>query len=144
MSSEAAVMGTPRQLSHEGKQYPVQLITGRVQTEFERLVMSRAHDRLFDQRKSGRITRKEYLAELRQLGEREDRGEFSFLTISNVGLLTSWGQKKLLGLLMPGVDEATIDKLHEERTDDVLWVLQRVMEDSFPETIKRAKQEQSE
>ena len=138
MSAEAALLGVPRQLIHDGTSYPVNLIGKKEKAEFERAFAARALERLKKNKQA--YTRKEYLAELRILGEREDRGEFAFLSAAGLStiLTTTWGQETLLRLLMPACPRDIVGKILEEQSEEITWLIQRIMQESFPETMKKA------
>ena len=141
MSSESPLLGTPHYIQLDDQSFPVQLITAKVRSEWERRMAARARDRLDSLKRTKQITRKEYLAELREIGQREDRGEFGLLTPASIGTINStvWGQRTLLTLLMPNADPGLIDRLMEEKTDEVYWVLEKIFQDSIPQTLQRAK-----
>jgi len=141
MSAEADLLGVPRELIHEGTSYSVNLIGKREKAEFERAFAARALDRLT--RNKSRYTRKEYIAELRILGEREDRGEFAFLSQAGLAtvLTTSWGQETIIRLLMPECPKEVLGKILDEQSEEITWLIQRIMQESFPETMKKAADE---
>lgn len=132
-------LGTPRILHHNGTDYPVALITGRVKEQFEARFVARAHERLATQRKQGALTQKEYLGELRELARREDRGEFAFLSEAALTTMvtTHWGMKTVYSLLLP--QGAPLDDLLDQRWEDLVWLLQRIISESMPATLAKAK-----
>ena len=137
MTVEAALLGLGRTIKHKDRDYPIGLITATVRAEFERKFADRARDRLNHMQK--KLTRAEYLAELRTLGEREDKGEFAFLSEAGLttALTTPWGQQTLLQLLMP--TDAPVAELLDERGDEIVWLLQRIVRDSMPLTNKASE-----
>jgi hypothetical protein len=141
MTAEAALLGVPRQIIHEGVSYPVHLIGKKEKAEFERAFAARALERL--KKNKSNYTRKEYLAELRILGEREDRGAFAFLSQAGLTtiLTTTWGQETLLRLLMPGCPRETFATILDEQSEEITWLLRRIMQESFPETMKAGQDE---
>src|SRR5262245_3453643 len=126
MSAEAALLGVPRQLIHEGTSYPVNLIGKKEKAEFERAFAARALERL--KKNKMNYSRREYLAELRILGEREDRGEFAFLSQSGLAtiLTTTWGQETLLRLLMPTCPKDVLTRILDEQSEEITWLIQRI------------------
>lgn len=135
----------PYEITHNGQTYPVHLISGEVREQFEKKYFSRAVERLRDRKTRDGLSRKEYLDELRLLDVRQDKGEFAFLSEGslNTMLTTSWGQKTIYGLLMPGVPKEVVAALLKDRSDDMLWLLERVIRASFPTSVKK-QQEQEE
>src|SRR5215471_3245017 len=138
MSAEADLLGIPRELIHDGTPYKVNLIGKREKAEFERAFAARALERLKKNKLA--YSRKEYLTELRILGEREDRGEFAFLSQAGLAtvLTTSWGQETIIRLLMPECPKEVLGKILDEQSEEVTWLIQRIMQESFPETMKKA------
>jgi len=138
MSAEADLLGVPRELIHDGTPYKVNLIGKREKAEFERAFAARALERLKKNKLA--YSRKEYLTELRILGEREDRGEFAFLSQAGLAtvLTTNWGQETIIRLLMPECPKDVLAKILDEQSEEVTWLIQRIMQASFPETMKKA------
>jgi hypothetical protein len=141
MSAEADLLGVSRELIHEGIPYPVNLIGKKEKAEFERAFAARALERLT--RNKARYTRKEFIAELRVLGEREDKGEFAFLSQPGLAtvLTTTWGQETLIRLLMPTCPKEILTQILQEQSEEITWLLQRIMQESFPEAMKAAAKE---
>lgn len=130
----------PLEIIHNGNSYSIRLVTGKVKEAFERKYVARAQDRLRERRTSDNLSRKEYLEELRLLGQREDKGDFAFVSEGALTtmLTTSWGQRTIFTLLMPDTPRDVLDELLEERSDDMLWLLERVIKASMPVSIKKA------
>lgn len=139
MSVEAAYLGIPRVINFEGQEYEIKLISGKVKAEFERLMEARVAERLANQHKRGALNRQEYQQELRILGARVDSGEFALLNQSTA-LTTAWCQLLLLKLLMPTCPLETLERIYDERQDEIQYHLANILDESFPKTKQAAKE----
>lgn len=142
MSEESALTGTPLQIEFEGTAYKIGLVTGRVKADFEQRFIARARAKVQERKKLVGMNRKEYLDELRRIDEREERGEYAFLSASAIqsAVTSEWGRKMLLELLMPDCPKDTLARLLDERSDELGWLLYKVIEDSMADTLRRAKE----
>ncbi len=145
MSEESALQGTPLQIEFEGFYYKINLITGKVKADFEQRFAARERSKVEDRRKKYGLSRKEFLEELRRIDEREGRGEFALLGAAAIqsAITVEWGRKMLLELLMPDCPKDVLPRIMDERSDNLGWLLLKVLEDSMADTIKKGKEKQS-
>jgi len=134
---DAAFLGIPRIISFEGVDYKIGLITGKVKGEFERKMLARATQREAEKHKRGTLNRAEYQAELRLIGDREDAGEYSIEKVNARGaMFATWCQKMLFELLIPDASPEVLDRMLDERADELQYHLAHIITESFQKTMK--------
>lgn len=141
--SESSLLGQPFLTTYKGTELKVGLITGKVKAEFERRFAARAKRLL--ERDKALYRGNKYLAELRHIREKEERGEYSFSSIAGAHAIDSdWGKKLLLELLTADPSYGWTPELREsywEECQDDWTVLSRtIILASFPKSLKQAKE----
>ena len=140
MSELTSILGTPFQLMHNGKNYAISLIKLGVRAEYERLLAAKARADL-RLRKAG-MSKAGYDRELKEIGQKELAGEYSFLSPTGTGALrTAWGLKTLFGLLMTDLPQDERDLVIEEHEDELLSMLDGILQESFPRLVKKGKEQ---
>lgn len=122
--------GAAHVLEHNGKVFKVRLIDQAVKSAFEKRMYERAKHGLIELRDA--MTKDEYFARLRELGDNYEAGEYELLSERGLKFIqTTQGVKFLLALLLDCSEEELFSLL-TSKGKEITSLINLVIRESFP------------
>ena len=135
MSELSAAIGKGYEIVHKGKTYTFTLIGQNVKLSFADRCYSRAREAVKELRND--VSSDEFAKMMSLLAEANERGEFELFGIRGAKAMASIKGAMLMVRLLTGCDEEEGKDLVENNTVEVKLIIDKVIEESFPEIVKK-------